>query len=213
MNQRGVTLIEILVVAGILIILAGLALPVLRQAQQQAYVSDDMARLRQIGMARSIYDQERQGQIYRVDPLVQAGYLSASFTKSLSDSTSKGIANQEISKLGSGSTLYQSLVTDYPLTYLGLGDVLPASAARLNVEEQPAGGWLINLVRTENPLESPSYLFWQGRYQRLLFDGAVVNRTIRLLQSSGPDNLTVSSPVLFFCEPEEAWLKKLKSAD
>jgi len=69
--RRGVTLIEILVVLGVICILAALLAPALSQAREAGRKVDCISRLRQLGLALQLYAQEHDGGLpnhyYRYD--------------------------------------------------------------------------------------------------------------------------------------------------
>jgi prepilin-type N-terminal cleavage/methylation domain-containing protein len=62
--SRGFTLIELLVVVSIVVILAGIALPVFTTVQERARVTQDMSNLRQIGLATQMYLNDNDGVLF-----------------------------------------------------------------------------------------------------------------------------------------------------
>jgi prepilin-type N-terminal cleavage/methylation domain-containing protein len=60
-RQRGFTLVELLVVIGVIAVLIGILLPVLGRAQRQARVTACMSNQRQLALAMIMYCQDNQG--------------------------------------------------------------------------------------------------------------------------------------------------------
>jgi prepilin-type N-terminal cleavage/methylation domain-containing protein/prepilin-type processing-associated H-X9-DG protein len=76
-RKSGFTLVELLVVIGIISILIAMLLPALNKARQAASLVDCQSRLRQIGQASAIYQSEFKGWIA---PPVTTGDTSTYFT-------------------------------------------------------------------------------------------------------------------------------------
>src|SRR3954466_9720636 len=63
--RRGFTVIEVLVVIGIIGLLMGILLPVIEHARHKAYIADCASNLRQVGIYMSLYAQENHGSMPR----------------------------------------------------------------------------------------------------------------------------------------------------
>jgi type II secretory pathway pseudopilin PulG len=209
-GEEAFSLLEVLIVVVVVALLLGLILPALKSAQQSGLENDDIARLRQLGMARSMYASEYETEIYRCPPLVAAGLAPAGLCHSKSDYVPGGLANLVLSALAKHSSFYAPAVTPYPMSYIAAGDLLfPKDIAR--VETQQAAGWLVNLIRTEIDLDDPANaIFAPGQYQRLLLDGAVINRsrTRYAVQVDGHTE-TVSTPYFLYCDPDQEWINEI----
>jgi prepilin-type N-terminal cleavage/methylation domain-containing protein len=79
-QQNAFTLVELLVVIGIIALLISVLLPALNKARQQANLIDCQSRLRQMGQALNIYSSENNGLIpfsdVRYDPTVSTQWLA-----------------------------------------------------------------------------------------------------------------------------------------
>lgn len=93
--NKGLTLVEMVVVTAIVAVLAGVALPVLARAKAQAKDSDRAHRLRQIGLAAGLYDADFGPALPVGEPgrLVVAGYLPAVELVEPTDPAPRGFGN------------------------------------------------------------------------------------------------------------------------
>lgn len=210
---KAFTLLEILAVIAILAIIAGILFPVLRNAQAQSRVSEDISNLRQIGQAQAIYQNDTGTEIFRCAPLVKAKLIPKEICVSQSDQEPDGIANAILNNLAADSPEYQSTVDSFRKSYLGITDVILSNPATTeNIRESGSAGWLANLARIERPINVRANFIWKGRYERLLFDGAVINRTFaQYTLPNKPHPIQVGSPVFLFCEPSSKWINEIIS--
>ncbi len=88
-SRRALTLVELLVVIGIIAILIAILLPAMQRARQQANLVKCAAQMRDIGMALQQYTQANQGFLFPVGPVLPngeyatLGYESTNFPPSL----------------------------------------------------------------------------------------------------------------------------------
>jgi prepilin-type N-terminal cleavage/methylation domain-containing protein/prepilin-type processing-associated H-X9-DG protein len=86
-KQKGFSLVELLVVIGIIALLVGILLPTLRKARESAQVAACLSNLRQIGMAFHMYANENDGWLpspgYNRDFRLAPGALALSWPERL----------------------------------------------------------------------------------------------------------------------------------
>lgn len=205
MKQRpGFTLIELLVVVAIVAILAALLFPVFSQARFQALMTDDMAKLRQAGVAHELYNLDYDIPAYAVEALVITGYLGEEMLESRTDTTEKGL----------GILHYRRTADEIPWTGPRVSFI---SASRsyadrcdwqfmLEENRDRGAGWLLALPDVEvagQPTTHPDgtqshEVRVTGRYLRLLLDGSVQIRRgphfVQLSLEAPPTPLPFSFP-------------------
>ena len=86
-NNHGFTLLELLIVIGIILIIATIAIPNLLKSRQSAQETSAVAQLRLIGTAETTYLISNQGSFGDVPSLIAEGLLDSRFAGSLSGYT------------------------------------------------------------------------------------------------------------------------------
>jgi prepilin-type N-terminal cleavage/methylation domain-containing protein/prepilin-type processing-associated H-X9-DG protein len=85
-RARGFTLVELLVVIGIIALLISILLPSLNAAREQARITKCLANLQQLGLAAVMYTQNHKGYVIPADiDLQEGGYADPSFGRNWTD--------------------------------------------------------------------------------------------------------------------------------
>jgi type IV pilus assembly protein PilA len=121
-NQKGFTLLELLVVAAIIAIIAAIAIPQLLNARRAAWMSRAKGTLRSIGSAQLAYQSGNNNKLYGTFPALQstqdiaAGYSLSNMIEnySMSWTTSTGAGNLNSGLSGGGVGSNQFTVIAYP---------------------------------------------------------------------------------------------------
>jgi len=190
-KANGISLVEVLVSVAIIAALVALVLPPVIRSKDRARATDDLHRLRQLGQAGAIY-QEETGQVpFACAQVVQAGLAPSALCEGTADPVPRG----------TGAACDRFVLEEerfpYPgfrVTFVGLANVRiwPGSATwKLwsekhfqKLEASEGFGWLVdNQRQTDGPgfagWSNPEECFFGGPYRRLLTDGAVVRRSKR----------------------------------
>lgn len=181
-SRRAFTLVEALCVFCIIAILVGLLSGATAKARKNALNTHEISHLHQLGLAAALYYDETGHHPLSIDQLYRAGLVHADICKSPLDPYPDGMANEYCKALSKSQPRFKSFITDYPRTYLGLGDFgHPESSFLTAVLPHPGAGWLVSL--TESTPRPPNKSIFDagptGRYTRLLMDGSVASRTHR----------------------------------
>jgi type II secretory pathway pseudopilin PulG len=160
------TLIELVVVTGIVALLAAILLPVLTRARLNGAIADDLAKLKQLGMAEALYAEQSGGHCYDPVTLVNEGYAPSALLASGADYTAGGFGNAALKVQNP-----RPKAPDYKVSYLSLGGTLgmwDTSSQSLThdtyrplFERDPAAGWLVSSAPLEACHPSPDYEFWE----------------------------------------------------
>jgi len=203
------TLVEILVVMVIATILIGIVLPVLSKAKVAARGTDDLNRLKQIGLAATLYQEEYDGQLTRgIDVLVDGGRLPKNLAAFSGDATREGIGNIVASQIDLFPGLGGDISLPYKNSTIGLREYRVGMNADTYLVNGPSGGWLLDFTKMSKQ-SSEDYIDSVGTYRRLCFDTSVVVRRPRTSDCGGGECRML---VTFFVDdhPEfTQWIKQL----
>jgi len=177
---HGFSLIELMIVIAIASILMGIVMPVLAKAKVAARKTDDLIRMKQIGLAATLYRDENDGEITRgVDVLVESGRLQKNMAALSADPTSRGIGNIVASQVELFSGIGGDLTLPYKNSTIGLREYRIGENADRFLLDGPAGGWLLDFTQMTKQ-NSEDYIDGIGSYRRLCFDTSVVTRRPRM---------------------------------
>ncbi|MBX3114810.1 MAG: type II secretion system protein [Fimbriimonadaceae bacterium] len=179
-KSLGFSLIELMVVVAIATILIGVVMPVLAKAKTAARKTDDLVRMKQIGLAATLYRDDYDGEITRgIDVLVESGRLEKYMASLTADPTSKGIGNIVASQTDLFMGIGGDLTLPYKNSTIGLREYRIGENADRFLLEGPAGGWLLDFTQMTKQ-NSEDYIDSTGTYRRLCFDTSVVTRKPRM---------------------------------
>ena len=190
MAKRAFTLIEILVVVGILAVLAALLFPVFFHARKAARLSACLSNLRQLGLAVQMYENDSDGHLPAEDPqMVLFGRGKAAHT------------HNPLGKYGMTAALFRcpeagkwyGAATDYQIRFVLMPLRLDNTADFLRLEPEPGTvlafcKWHLEDAQHENYGQRPDgTLFWKnkGFFNVLRVDGSVARVDSGQVQPKG----------------------------
>lgn len=177
--KRGLTLIEVLVAVAIIAILVALITAGLVQSRRQAYATDELSALRQLGQAAQMYVESYDRWPRGTPPLVSVRLVPEQLVASKLDPTPRGMAN-ELMLQSVQSKQYEPFLTTYRNTFIGPREFSFADYANFEREilPKPGGGWLVSMgdlwrVWTDESMNPDEKVTAPARYRRLFLDGSV----------------------------------------
>jgi len=175
------TVVELLVCVAIVVTIASLLLSVLGNSKREALLTEDVAKLPQLGAAAQLYESDHDGMHpLSVQPLTRTSRADPVLVQSALDPTKEGWLNLLVLTMSKSNPNYTRRRPSTRISFVGVGDLFRGSAgAELRssiASSEDSSGWLIafslnKVAHVERPREMLS-----GAYLRLTFAGAVLRR-------------------------------------
>jgi len=202
MNRRGLTLIELLVSMGILVVILVLVFAGWGSSRAKAAESSSLQSLRQLALAAELYRADSGEYPVSARFLVAQGRISREQVSFSQDQTPAGMAELVATDAYRGLTR-EAPPLSYRLTPSGFLEWAVQNHVQRFSEQAPDGGWLVDLSVSELPHPGNPLIFSRGFYRRLLYDGSVQRFPHKdtIQDESGQVGRTPS--LLFFTETEE----------
>ncbi|RYG49213.1 hypothetical protein EON79_02080 [bacterium] len=178
MNHKAFSLVETLVVAGIIALLSGLVFAVSSSALRRGHDSDSLQRLKQLGIAGAIYNEEYGTFPRSVRVLVATKAVPAELAATRTDEWKEGMGNRLLVdvNLNGGDPMHVG-PAPFRLTYVGWDEAsVSPSFIKAMEGKDPSFGWLADLTSLA-PQKGYGLCYWPGSYRRLLLDTSVVRRS------------------------------------
>lgn len=206
--RRGYTLIEILVVLGILVVLFAVLLPVLISAKDRSKSARALSDLHQLGLAANLYHEQKERWPLGTPDLVNAGLAPSTLAVSVRDPSPRGQANDLVLGFAHDSNLYKGRETSYRRTYVGLYDYGHAYRDfERHIENQPAAGWLVDCVDFDLRHMGFATDRRPTTYRRLTLESSVVPRRYdSFISVDGRETYADDS---LFADGDLAWKRSL----
>jgi type II secretory pathway pseudopilin PulG len=177
-KKIGLTLLELLLVLGLALALAAVLMPMLSNLMLQGKRSDDLQRMRQLGVAAAVYANEAGATVRSCAELVEARRVEKQLCSSVADPTGEGYANVFRKQAYDRLREPRRAPKEYRLSFVGIADVV--GMHWLLPQGSPGTtGWLIDVAGSDQGRfhsAEPRLALRQGPYRRLLDDSAVVVR-------------------------------------
>ena len=209
--SQGFTLVETIVSIAIVILLVSLVAPALGEATKRAARTDDISKLRQIGMAATLYESDNDSHPLSLVNMLLAQKLDGRLFESSRDPYPEGLANGVVQFMGPPSPSYGMIPPTSRISFLSLGDYYAPGSLVDEIRSDSGAGWVVNLVEdTKLGPSMGSPCQWQGKYDRLRFDGSVSRQVLFQLEIKLDGRISKAcSPVMFFVNWNDRWKQKI----
>ena len=204
MNRLGFSLVEMLAVVGIIMVVAGIVMPVFAGAKVAGLETAEVSHLRQLGQAREIYradNGEQEGSFLDVVEAVPSGKQIAS---SSLDPEPEGRSNLISKQLFSIRGAPADYSLNFRVTFVGAHSYgWPPQLVEKFLADKPRRGWLLSYSRSVPGRAGGDFVDGlRGRYLRLLLDGSVarLGHGEKNFSIDGDDPQTGDSPFFDFAD-------------
>lgn len=188
-RTSGISLVELLCVVAVLLILVSLLSPTLQRSRKAAYISEDISRLRQLGVARQIYVENHGGTVLSPRLLYETGSIPLTLIQSRNDATREGMlrafSNQSVIQPSDPVWIDPNLGR---ISAVGPRDV-SVDSSLLQLENVERAGWAAFIVSDGIRNRATLLEEWsQGiRALRLRFDTSVAPTTAQVRRITPED--------------------------
>ncbi|MCA0360246.1 MAG: hypothetical protein LCH41_04255 [Armatimonadetes bacterium] len=159
-----------------MLIIVGLLNSVLGTSKRDALITDDISKLRQIGLAASIYESDFDGSHpLSTQPLLSNGRIEGHLVQSALDPTREGWLNLIVLSMSKTNPNFARRLPATRVSFTGTGDLFRGKM-RSEVQSSPGAGWLIAFSTNRSANVGMPEEMLEGPFLRLTFEGAVVRR-------------------------------------
>ncbi len=215
-RRAGLTLAETLAVLAIILIIAGIAIPVFLNTRSRGYEARDISNLKQLGTAGVLYYESSGAYPDSTAPLVTLKYVPIELAASGHDPNAEGMANIVVKDSVTTPFYRPENLTSYKSSYPGLREFCISDIwADEVIRSSQGGGWLVELStgRDDKVLAANGFrtgiLNRAGKYKRLLYDTSVVLRDFKdgIGSNGGKPAVYRSAAQLFTDDPKAYGVK------
>lgn len=177
-HNVGFSLVELMVVVGIMLALASLLFAGLASARRRGALSVDLSHMKQIGLAATLYLGDHGEPPLSTYLLTKSGYLDEPTLESSLDKEAVGFANAANKEYNKIRSSVRPVQTDYRDSFVDIELLGLVSVYRRNPEgfqSLPGSGWIAAIHQANEDMWDASFL-QRGTYHRLLWDSSVQSR-------------------------------------
>ncbi|AIE85395.1 hypothetical protein OP10G_2027 [Fimbriimonas ginsengisoli Gsoil 348] len=204
---------EILVVIGIVMTLAGILAPVLLASKRRAAETSELNNMHQLAVAQGIYTGDTGYVPLSPAVLVEGHYAPETVCSSALDNTLDGIGNlvarEDYAQMGN----HPEAVSKFRNSYPGLREFcMPYEWIDKYIKDNPTAGWLVSIASVERRDKSAWIGWYEGSYHRLVLDGSVQTHRVQpVYLSPGGGGDRAEHNFFLFVDGTDEWKRKFIS--